>query len=475
MRIAGSPWLPVLLHFALCLGVFQYGFTDKEMEAIHIDGPSRLIDPYIKAYRIYGVTGVARTFLRGEQDERLYLEYARLLLRGKVDLEYVADRQNDPSIIKALPARPWPYRDVRVEYPPLSFLATVPPALLTLSYRPYRYAFALYMLLLHLTNLWLCTRILQPSAAPSRTQIQRVLWSSLAFLAGLGTVAVTRMDHLVVTGTLLVLWAYGRAQRSDGRDRVCWAACCGALAALGVMTKLVPGLAAAAAMTLWWRSGAADRVRLVLACAVAGAIVLIGVNLAMYGLAGPNYFATFRYHALRGVQIESSFAGLLMLLKPLGLAMHVEESFGSTNLASAATGLVKQLSTWLLVAGCAYLLGFRRFAPTPRGAVVLTCALLLTFMLTNRVFSPQYLIWIGAPICVLHAQRALPKRGYVLFIISVLLSQLIFPRGYPLLKALHPLGIALLNLRNVTLVVFAVGMVREHSQAFTRMDTTHSR
>jgi hypothetical protein len=153
-----------------------------------------------------------------------------------------------------------------------------------------------------------------------------------------------------------------------------------------------------------------------------------------------------------------------MLLRPLGFAMRVDESFGSTNLASAATDLVKQLSLWLLLAGSGYLLVLRRFASDARGALLLICALLLTFMLTNRVFSPQYLIWVAAPLCVLYAESTVTKRGYILFVSSVFISQLIFPRGYPLLKAFHPLGIFLLDVRNLCLIGFGISLVRQHSK-----------
>ena len=463
-------WLPALLHVLLCLVLYQYGFSDEQMQRVRIEGRSRLIDPYLKAYRLYGPSGVVRTYLRGEQDERLYLEYARLLLLGEVDLAFVAKRQNDPSLLKPLPPRPWPYKDVRVEYPPLAYAATLPPALVSFDYRPYRYAFAAYMLLLHALNLWLCAQLLR-ERAPCPT---RIAWGSLAFCCALGTVFVTRMDHAVVTSTLLVVWAFARAERSEGRARIGWAAACGGLTALGVLVKLVPGLAGAVAVVFWLRSGSIDRFRLSAMCALVGATVFVGVNLTVYQLAGPNYLDTFRYHAQRGVQIESSYAGIIMLLRPLGFAMQVDESFGSTNLASAATAVVKTLSPWLLLAGSTYLLGLRRFAGDARGALLLICALLLTFMLTNRVFSPQYLIWVAAPLCVLYAENTVTKRGYALFIGSVFISQLIFPRGYPLLKAFHPLGIFLLDVRNLSLVGFGIWLVRQHSQTVRFRRNSHA-
>ena len=54
----------------------------------------------------------------------------------------------------------------------------------------------------------------------------------------------------------------------------------------------------------------------------------------MLAFAGERYADTFRYHTLRGVQIESLYAGLLLALKPVLPPLTVSESFGSTNLES---------------------------------------------------------------------------------------------------------------------------------------------
>jgi 4-amino-4-deoxy-L-arabinose transferase-like glycosyltransferase len=271
------------------------------------------------------------------------------------------------------------------------------------------------------------------------------------------------MDHLVVTWVLLSLLAFERAERSTGRARLRWAAACGALAGFGVLTKIVPGLCVLAAIALWLRSDARDRFRCVLACSAALGLVVVGVNTAFYAWAGERYLETYRYHALRGVQIESLYSGLLMLLKPFGLALRVDESFGSTNLASAATPIIKPLSLLLLATAIGYVLLRRRFSDDARGALALSVILLLLFMLTNRVFSPQYTIWVAAPLALLAVLSPESRRQYGAFVALALLSQLIFPRGYPVLKALHPVAIALLNLRNLGLVALCVSLVRAHS------------
>jgi hypothetical protein len=208
----------------------------------------------------------------------------------------------------------------------------------------------------------------------------------------------------------------------------------------------------------------------VLACAAGCTAGLVAINAPMFALVGDRYLDTFRYHGLRGVQIESLYAGVLLLLRPFGVQLKVDESFGSTNLASSATELIKQLSPCLFALVAGYVLLRRRFEPNALGATLLTSVLLLVFMLTNRVFSPQYLIWIAAPIIVLAAHRPEQWRLWVLFLVAVFLSQLIYPRGYPLLKAFHPLAVALLNLRNLLLIVFALGLTRWLSAPAVRSD-----
>jgi hypothetical protein len=462
--------LPIVLHFVLGLGVYQLGLSNAEMDRLHINGPSHLVDAYVRAAHVYGPIGVVRAYLRGESDERLYLSYANVLLHGRADLDYIAERQNDRTVSKLqLPKRAWPYRDVRVEYPPLAFLAMAPPALVSTEYPAYRRAFIVYMLFLHFANMAMAFSLLSPLGANlSRSArlrtIERALYVSLLFFAALGSVVVTRMDHIVVSATLLCLIAYAKTESSSGNARVAWAAACGALAALGVMTKIVPGLAGLAAIVMWLRSNAPDRFRCAIACASSGAIVLAAIQVGMLALAGDHYWDAYRYHALRGIQLETSYAGLLLLLHPFGVPMHIDESFGSTNLASAATVWLKPLSAVLFAVCAGLVIAQRRFRNDAVGACLLSCVLLLIFMLTNRVFSPQYLIWVAAPLCVLCALQPTQRKLWALFFAAVLLSQLIYPRGYPVLKAMHPLAIALLNVRNLLLVLFSICFLRAYSR-----------
>jgi hypothetical protein len=451
-RSSGWFWI-VLLHALLFVGLYQSGFTRDEVRTLVKPGPYKLIEPYVQAAKRYGPLGPVRVYFFGEGDERLYLEYARLLLDGQIDLAHVEKIQRRSAGEATLPARGWPYRDVTVEYPPLAFLAFVPPALISTDYAVYRLAFAAWMLILHLFNLWLALRVMGPSTDPRRGLW--LGWASLLFCLLLGRVVATRMDHLVVTFTLLCVWAGARAlPPAAARERLRWAALGGAFGALGVMVKLVPGLGFLAVLVAYLRSNAADRLRLAaIGCSAAG-LVLLAVNLPVVALAGERYLESFRYHTLRGVQLESVYAGLLMIAHMFGLPARVEESFGSANLETSLTPAIKLLSPLLFIAACAFICT-RRFRPDARSIVLCASALLLSYMLTSRVFSPQYLIWIGAPLLAAAAHdepRGPWRRAAGLLLFAALLSQLIYPQGYPVLKAFHPLAVLVLDLRNVCLV-----------------------
>jgi hypothetical protein len=79
---------------------------------------------------------------------------------------------------------------------------------------------------------------------------------------------------------------------------------------------------------------------------------------------------------------------------------------------------------------------------------------LLGFILLNKVFSPQYLVWL-LPIAVF-----LDNRSQLLFAGSIILTWIIFPGYYHELVSLKTHMIAILNIRNFLLVWMLARQVR---------------
>jgi len=98
------------------------------------------------------------------------------------------------------------------------------------------------------------------------------------------------------------------------------------------------------------------------------------------------------YFANRPVQIESSGSPILFLGAHFGYPVQIISSFGSVNVVSGLQRRVEFSLDTLLVLGYLYAL-FVQW----RGKLDVTqafIAILLVFIVTGKVFSPQYLMWL---------------------------------------------------------------------------------
>ena len=98
------------------------------------------------------------------------------------------------------------------------------------------------------------------------------------------------------------------------------------------------------------------------------------------------------YFANRPVQVESTASPILFLATRFGIAGHTVYTFGSINIVSALGGPVALFFDALLVIGYLYTIYLQW-----RGKLEITqafIAILLVFIVTGKVFSPQYLMWL---------------------------------------------------------------------------------
>ena len=81
---------------------------------------------------------------------------------------------------------------------------------------------------------------------------------------------------------------------------------------------------------------------------------------------------------------------------------------------------------------------------------------LMALLLSNQIFSPQYLLWISPTIAVLSAIRREMRTIGWLFLLIALFTQLVFPFLYNFLIELHPVPVVFLFLRNLLLASILV-------------------
>ncbi len=131
------------------------------------------------------------------------------------------------------------------------------------------------------------------------------------------------------------------------------------------------------------------------------------------------------YFANRPVQIESTGSPILFLAAHFGYPVQIVESFGSTNVVSRLERFVEFFLDVLFVAGYLYVI-FVQW----RGKLDVTqafIAILLVFIVTGKVFSPQYLMWL---IPLLAYSEAYNRFWLIVWVPISLLTTYIFPYIY---------------------------------------------
>ena len=127
-----------------------------------------------------------------------------------------------------------------------------------------------------------------------------------------------------------------------------------------------------------------------------GAVIFcaaVGLGFALAFILNPSGALTeFTYASARPLQVESTPATFLWLGTLFGIPAHPDFSFVSLNFVGPLDVVLKPLSTLALAAGCVWV--YWRFA---RGRLTLAqafLAVLSVVVVANKIFSPQYLIWL---------------------------------------------------------------------------------
>jgi len=342
-----------------------------------------------------------------------------------------------------------PYRDVATEYPPGSVPFTILPALVVGTGAGYRLAFACEMLLVDLVGLWAATRLARVVDQGRR----RIPLSYVLAMVAVGPLLVLRFD-LVPAVCVLV----AAAMAAEGRFG--WAA---AALGYGTAAKIFPGVLAPLLVlgmvpALGWRRSLLRTVPPFLAGF--GVTVVPALALSIRGTAD-----SVLYHVQRGVQIESLWANLIGIAHLFGLPARTVYGFGAYDLSSSVSGVAKLLSgvaTLAALAGAAWLVWRRSRATGGLGPADWAAAFALgtfAFVLPTRVLSPQYLVWLCAPMAALAGVLA-GRRALWTLVAAALVSQVVFPFRYTQLRRLYPFDVGLLTLRNLLLVASCVLVVR---------------
>jgi uncharacterized membrane protein len=247
--------------------------------------------------------------------------------------------------------------------------------------------------------------------------------------------------------------------------------------AIGISAGLkIYAVVIAAVVVIWTWAGRDWRAlgRFVVGGAAAATVALVPYLV----LTPSNPLGPIAFNTGRPLQLESIGGGIVSLLR-LGEPLAITFDYGSFNLTGAVADSVArllppaQLVAILALLGCAayrFIRDVRAGASRAASLVTASLAITLGLILTSKVLSPQYLVWLLPFLPVLAARS---RRVLWLAVTTLALTLLIFPVAYGALLAQQPLMVVILNIRNLLLVaMFGLvvsdlvrGEVREPLQA----------
>lgn len=399
---------------------------------------------------------------------------ALLLLTVREDQFVLPSVTNDVKYIysqwfNVLVEGQFPQDDVMWQYPPAAALVMLAPALLPWGYVDSFYWLSFGFDVLTFVVLARASRsrlAVAPNQPAWRTLLDRrtqpwALWVWVLGVAIGGPIAYGRYDLIVTSVTVcgLVLLA-GRSPEGSrpGRRRGIG----GALIGLGAVLKVWPAfllLVLGPTRKVWqaW-----------VAAAATGAALLAAFYVSM-----PGALSFLSAQGGRGVEIES--IGAL----PFHVAIHhgwhgrVALNYGSIEFLGPYVQLMATLSLVASVAALFWLAYWRASVQVWRASTAADAALVavLLFVVTSRVISPQYMVWLVglAAVCALHWRGVPSQHGHsgrhgesvmvlpvALILMATALSCVEFPYYFDELMRAERGAVLLVAVRNVLLVAAAI-------------------
>jgi hypothetical protein len=338
-------------------------------------------------------------------------------------------------------------------YPPGIFAFLLPPHL---AGSRYLLAFAIEMLAVLLVGSACIARWVRRGAGVGGG----VGWSTLALLCAVGPVTLWRPDPAIG----LLLAAAALAWR-DRRRTLAFA-----LIALAGLIKdyawvaFIPMLALQLGDQGALVSGALVRAGRVARAVMPALVILVLVGAAFTIWSDGGLIHSQLQNLSRGIEIESLAAGVALTI-PFGGQVTVAASrLGNQQISGPGLHLPLLALVFACLGAAAVLLvawyGYRQQI----GAGAAIAATLAAAMVAAPVLSPQYFDALLPCVAIAAAELAYRERGRLLCLglLVALLTQLEFPYLWLAVLTLHPYAVAVLEVRNLLLLVLLVALLAWH-------------
>jgi uncharacterized membrane protein len=352
-----------------------------------------------------------------------------------------------------------PYHDFANEYPPLALLSFLLPGLISTSIPVYSWLFAAELMICDL----LILLMLADLATTFKVSVKNTLVVYTLFILAIGPILVSRYDLLPAMLALAAVWAFIK-----GRTKLAWT-----VAALGFAAKLYPVIIVPFFVIYQIKNRQYSRL---IQGGVAFLVTLVIFFLPWIIIDANGFWHSFTYHFERGLHAESTYGTALLTGQLLGLTTTQGDlTYGSWNLSSPLADSLAKISfplTACLLLVIYGLFTWRLQRETNSESTIKisgTAAMRLfeyatltvtVFMLTNKVFSAQYLAWL-CPLLPL-ANKGREYLVPALFMAAAVLTQYVYPYNYINFELGKATPVLILTFRNLLLIVMAIAIALAH-------------
>lgn len=277
---------------------------------------------------------------------------------------------------------------------------------------------------------------------PSRRREIAACWW-LGFTALLGPISLARIDAVTVPIAVVALLLLARHPFLSGL-----------LLTVVTWMKVWPAAVLAALLVASRERGAVFLAGAGTSACVAFAVVVLGGGAELFGFVWQQ--------TGRGLQIEAPVATPYLWLASVeaaGSSVYYDQQILTYQVTGPGADVAARVMTPLLalaVTGTvsAGILAVRRGATVTRLFPSLALALVVVFIVVNKVGSPQFQTWLIAPVVVglLYRGRAFARPAGLALVLAAL-TQLVYPYFYGQLLATNPAMLLLLSVRNAGLIL----------------------
>ncbi len=353
------------------------------------------------------------------------------------------------SIARKIQTGSIPYIDYFFEYPPGSILVYIIPAVFTSTTEAYRRVYEFLSLGAVVLTLVIAHKTFSEHLKVKNKLVILLNIFSLAVLLPLG---LERFDTITMLLVAIAVYLFFKKQEK-------YRVLCYMLLTLGGLIKLYPFLLIP---ILAIYDVKASNWKILLKSFFASLLVTSPfLLLILYNTNGLKFFLD--YHTSRGLQLESTFSSLLLLLNNLGITkdLKIIYDFATYGVDSSLSNLLAKLSTFIfLFAYVGIIIRLWVLKSLKKPLVVVAAVLsVMSFILFNKVFSTQYFLWL-IPITYFSIEIVFSKKSKnllsSLLFISAVLTILIYPLGWEYLNKGDLLMSVILFARNVILLLIFV-------------------